>query len=108
MRQIVKSSKYNAPVSSPDDVNLMYGKIKALSEQDKLTLMRKMFKLKNAEFVLFSAEMFQNLLALHAVDTAKTAFQLRVSMRSKMLWHHYPALMSQNPAGRTNRLKLSF
>ena len=90
----------------------MYGKIKELSEQDKLALMRKEFKLNNAEFVLFkqcniSAEMFQNLLALHAVDTAKTAFQLRASTRSQMLWHHYPALMSQNPAGKTNQLKHS-
>ena len=74
--------KYNAPVSSQDDVNLMYGKIKKLSEQDKLALMRKEIKFKKmvfselpTEFVLFkqyisAVKMFQNLLALHAVDPA--------------------------------------
>jgi hypothetical protein len=75
--------KYHAPVSSQDDVNLMYGKIKKLSDQDKLALMRKEIKFKKmvfselpTEFVLFkqynisAVNMFQNLLALHAVDPA--------------------------------------
>ena len=62
---------------------MMHGKIRKLSEQDKLALMRKEIKFKKlvfselpAEFVLFkqyniyAEKMFQNLLALHAVDPA--------------------------------------
>lgn len=73
--------KYNAPVSSQDDVNLMFAKIQKLPEQDKLVLMRKEIKFKKmvfselpTDFVLFkqynitATNMYQNLLALHAVD----------------------------------------
>ena len=75
--------KYNAPVSSQDDVNMMFAKIQKFSEQDKLALMRKEIKFKKmvfselpSDFVLFkqynisATKMYQNLLALHAVDTA--------------------------------------
>ena len=33
--------KYNAPVTSQDDVKLMFAKIQKLKEEDKLVLMRK-------------------------------------------------------------------
>ena len=75
--------KYNAPVSSQDDVNLMFTKIQKLPDQDKLMLMRKEIKFKKLvfselpkEFILFkqynlsSSKMYQNLLALHAVESA--------------------------------------
>ena len=78
-----KKFKYNAPVSSQDDVNLMFTKIQKLSEQDKLMLMRKEIKFKKLvfsqlpkDFILFkqynlsSSKMYQNLLALHAVESA--------------------------------------
>ena len=74
--------KPNAPVSSQDDVNLMFTFIQKLPEQDKLFLMRKEIKFKKLvlselqkEFVLFkqlnlsSTKMFQNLLALHAAES---------------------------------------
>ena len=66
-----------------DDVNLMFTKIQKLSEQDKLMLMRKEIKFKKLffsefpkDFILFkqynlsSSKMYQNLLALHAVESA--------------------------------------
>ena len=66
-----------------DDVNLMFAKIQKFSEQDKLSLMRKEIKVKNllfsespCDFVLFKQynisfiKMYQNLLGLHAVDSA--------------------------------------
>ena len=72
---------YNAPVSSETDVHLMFTKIQKLPEQDKLSLMRKEVKFKKLvfselppDFVLFkqynitAAQMYQNLLTLHAVD----------------------------------------
>ena len=75
--------KYNAPVSSQDNVNLMFTKIQKFPEQDKLMLMRKEIKFKKLvfselpkEFILFkqynlsSSKMYQNLLALHAVESA--------------------------------------
>ena len=72
--------KPDAPVSSQDDVNLMFTFIQKLPEQDKLFLMRKEIKFKKLVFselfVLFkqlnlsSTKMFQNLLALHAVESA--------------------------------------
>ena len=75
--------KYNAPLSSEDDVNMMFAKIQKLSEEDQLSLMRKEVKFKKmvfselpADFVLFkqnnisASKMYQNLLALHAVNPA--------------------------------------
>ena len=74
---------FNAPVSSQKDVHLMFSEIQKLSEKDKLTIMRREVKFKKMmfselppDFVLFkqqnitAAKMFQNLLALHAVDPA--------------------------------------
>ena len=76
-----KRFKYNAPVSSQEDVNKMYNKIQRLSEQDQLSIMRREVKFKKLlfsdlppDFKLFrqhniSAKiMYQNLLQLHAVD----------------------------------------
>ena len=76
-----KRFKYNAPVSSQEDVNKMYNKIQRLSEQDQLSIMRREVKFKKllfsdlpSDFKLFrqhniSAKiMYQNLLQLHAVD----------------------------------------
>ena len=76
-----KCFKYNAPVSSQEDVNKMYNKIQRLSEQDQLSIMRREVKFKKLlffdlppDFKLFrqhniSAKiMYQNLLQLHAVD----------------------------------------
>ena len=70
-------------MTSQDDVNLMFAKIQKFSEQDKLSLMRKEIKVKKLifselpnDFVLFkqynisSTKMYQNLLELHAVDSA--------------------------------------
>ena len=75
--------KYNAPVTSQDDVKLMFAKIQKLKEEDKLVLMRKEIKFKKmvfselpTDFVMFkqynitASKMFQNLMALHAVDPA--------------------------------------
>ena len=75
--------KYEAPMSSQADVNKMFTKIQKLSEQDRLSIMRKEVKLKKmmfsqlpADFVLFkqynlsSSQMYKNLLDLHAVDPA--------------------------------------
>ena len=75
--------KYNAPLSSEDDVNMMFAKIQKLSEENQLSLMRKEVKLKKivffelpADFVLFkqynisASKIYQNLLALHAVNLA--------------------------------------
>ena len=42
--------KYNAPVTSQDDVKLMFAKIQKLKEEDKLVLMRKKIKFKKMVF----------------------------------------------------------
>ena len=76
-----KRFKYNAPVSSQEDMNKMHNKIQRLSEQDQLSIMRREVKFKKllfsdlpSDFKLFrqhniSAKiMYQNLLQLHAVD----------------------------------------
>ena len=74
--------KYNAPVSSQDNVNMMFTKIQQLLEQDQLILMRKEIKFKkmvflelSKDFIVFkrcnfSSKMYQNLLALHAIEFA--------------------------------------
>ena len=82
-----KKFKYNAPVASQDDVKLMFAKIQKLGEQDKLALMRKEIKFKKmvfselpSDFALFkqfgitASKMFQNLMALHAVDPTNQEF----------------------------------
>ena len=73
----------HGPVTSQDDVNLMFAKIQKFSEQDKLSLMRKEIKVKkllfsdhSCDFALFKqynisfTKMCQNLLGLHTVDSA--------------------------------------
>ena len=78
-----RKHNYHGPVTSQDDVNLMFAKIQKFSEQDKLSLMRKEIKVKKLifselpnDFVLFkqynisSTKMYQNLLELHAVDSS--------------------------------------
>ena len=73
--------KYDAPVSSQDDVNKLYARIQKLGEQDQLSVMRREIKFKKvvfsempSDFVLFkqynisAKQMYQNLLALHSVD----------------------------------------
>ena len=75
--------KYNAPVSSQEDVNQLYSQIHKHSEQDQLAVMRQEIKFKKVvfselpnDFVLFkqynisAKQMYQNLLALHSVDAA--------------------------------------
>ena len=75
--------KYNAPVSSQEDVNKLYSQIHKHSEQDQLAVMRQEIKFKKVvfselpnDFVLFkqynisAKQMYQNLLALHSVDAA--------------------------------------
>ena len=42
---------FNSPVSSQEDVNMMYNKVKKLSEQDQLSIMRQEIKFKK---ILFS------------------------------------------------------
>lgn len=72
---------FNAPVSSQNDVYKMYNKIQKLAEPDQLSIMRREIKFKKllfselpANYPLFkqynitAKHMFQNLLALHAVD----------------------------------------
>ena len=79
LSQCVKNGqqfKYNLPLSSENDVNMMFTKIQKLSEEDQLTLMRKEVKFKKmvyselpADFVFFklynitATKMFQILLA---------------------------------------------
>merc|ERR1711911_463984 len=76
-----KRFKYNAPVSSQEDVNQMFNKIQKLSEPDQLSVMRSEIKLKTilffdlpSDFPMFrqynitAKVMYQNLLQLHSVD----------------------------------------
>ena len=78
-----RAVKYNAPVSSQEDVNKLYSQIHKHSEQDQLAVMRREIKFKRVvfselpnDFVLFkqynisAKQMYQNLLALHSVDAA--------------------------------------
>ena len=75
--------KYQAPVSSQDDVNKMYNSLQKLDENDQLSVMRREVKFKKAmfsemptDFILFkqynisAKQMYQNLLALHSVDSS--------------------------------------
>ena len=75
--------KYNAPVSSQEDVNKLFSQIHKHSEQDQLAVMRREIKFKKVvfselpnDFVLFkqynisAKQMYQNLLALHSIDAA--------------------------------------
>lgn len=72
---------FNAPVSSQEDVNMMYSKIQKLNEQDQLSIMRREIKFKKfffselpPDYPLFKQYnitaklMLQNLLALHVVE----------------------------------------
>ena len=76
-----KKHKYDAPLTSQDEVHICYNRIKMLKEQDKLAILRREIKLKKimfselpSDFVYFkqynisSKQMFENLLALHSVD----------------------------------------
>ena len=73
--------KYIAPLSSQAEVKKCYDRIKKLSEQDQLAILRREVKLKKAlfskmpsDFVYFkqynitAKQMYKNLLALHMVD----------------------------------------
>ena len=75
--------KYDAPVSSQDDVNKVYTQIHKLSEQAQLSVMRREIKFKKVvfselpnKFIFFkqfnisAKQMYQNLLALHSVDAS--------------------------------------
>ena len=105
--------KYNAPLSSEDDVNMMFAKIQKLSEEDQLSLMRKKVKFKK----MSSLSCLQTLCSsssttfLHPKCT-KTGFYLiwhymlliqltkksllRIYMKSLMPWPHYPLLSPKN------------
>ena len=76
-----KKHKYDAPLTSQDEVHICYNRIKILKEQDKLAILRREIKLKKimfselpSDFVYFkqynisSKQMYENLLALHSVD----------------------------------------
>ena len=76
-----KKHKYDAPLTSQDEVHKCYNRIKMLKEQDKLAILRREIKLKKimfselpSDFVYFkqynisSKQMYENLLALHSVD----------------------------------------
>ena len=78
-----KKHNYHGPVTSQDNVNLMFAKIQKFSKQNKLSLIRKEIKVKKLiflehpiDFVLFkqyntsSTKMYRNLLELHAVDSS--------------------------------------
>ena len=78
-----RQHNYHGPVTSQDDVNLMFAKIQKFSEQDKLSLIKKEIKVKKLiflefpnDFVLFkqynisSTKMYENLLKLHAIDSS--------------------------------------
>ena len=78
-----KKFKYDAPVSSQNDVNKLFTKIQGLNESDQLSIMRREVKFKKLvfselppDFVLFkqynitAKQMYQNLLALHSVDNS--------------------------------------
>ena len=73
--------KYIAPLSSQAEVKKCYDRIKKLSEQDQLAILRREVKLKKtlfsempSDFVYFkqynitAKQMYKNLLALHMVD----------------------------------------
>ena len=78
-----RKHNYHEPVTSQDDVNLMFAKIQKFSEQDKLSLIRKEIKVKKLiflelpnDFVLYkqynisSTKMYQNHLELHVIDSS--------------------------------------
>ena len=80
---VQKGTKHKniAPLSSQVEVKKCYDRIKKLSEQDQLAILRRERKLKNAlflempsDFVYFkqynitAKQMYENLLALHTVD----------------------------------------
>ena len=75
--------KYDALVSSQDNVNKLYAQIHKLSEQAQLSVIWREIKFKKVvfselpnEFILFkqfnisAKKMYQNLLALHSVDAS--------------------------------------
>ena len=75
---------------------MIFAKIQKLSEEDQLSLMRKEVKFKkmvfselSADFVLFkqnnisASKMYQNLLALHAVNPANQETLLRIYINSQ-------------------------
>ena len=76
-----KKHKYDAPLTSQDEVHKCYNRIKMLKEQDKLAILRREIKLKRimfselpSDFVYFkqynisSKQMYENLLASYSVD----------------------------------------
>ena len=93
--------KYNAPVSSQEDVNKLYSQIHKHSEQDQLAVMRREIKFKKVvfselpdDFVLFkqynisAKQMYQNLLALHSINAAHQS-RLRIFLQSLTQWIHF-------------------
>ena len=73
--------KYQAPISSVNEVNKLFNKIQGLNEHDQLAVMRTEIKFKKIVYsdlpndcILFkqhnitAKQMYQNLLALHSVD----------------------------------------
>ena len=78
-----RKHNYHGPVTSQDDVNLMFAKTQKFSEQDRLSLLRKVIKVKKLiflelpnDFVLYkqynisSTKMYQNHLELHVIDSS--------------------------------------
>ena len=81
-----KKHKYKAPLSSQADVKKCFDRIKKLSEKDQLSVLRVEVKFKKvmfsempSDFVYFkqfnisAKQMYENLLALHAVDPTNQA-----------------------------------
>ena len=73
--------KYNAPVSPETDVPLMFTKIQKLTEQDKLSLMRKEVKMKKMIF----SELPQDFVLFKQYNIT-TAQMLRTFMRILTHW----------------------
>ena len=84
--KIEKKNKYTAPLSSEADVRKCFNRIKKLSEKDQLSVLRVEVKFKKvmfsempSDFVYFkqfnisAKQMYENLLALHAVDPTNQA-----------------------------------
>ena len=112
--------KYNAPVSSETDVHLMFTKIHKLTEQDKLSLMRKEVKFKklvfselSPDFVLFkqynitTAQMYQNLPTFDAVDPAnQETISVEDIYEGTETLAYLPSLSGSKESGRKSEPKL--
>ena len=122
LSQCVKNGqqfKYNLPLSSKNDVNMMFAKIQKLSEEDQLTLMRKEVKFKkkvtlNYLQTLFSSSNTTSVQqrctrtswhCMQLIRPTKKPFLLKTSMKLPMHWPHYPLLSQKKPSKKQRKYK---